>query len=117
MKGKRDAGGHAEINAISDALASLGAEGFEALDRERLELVTTFEPCPMCQGALAMWDIRKVSFLRAKSVGRQLELEGKRVRYLWTRAQREPVDLQEALFRLHPSYPGATSSVSIGGAP
>lgn len=109
-----NAGGHAEINAISDALGRLGSERFAALDREELELVSTFEPCPMCQGALAMWDIRKVSFLRAKTVGRQLELERRRLRHLVHRAQRGPVELQQRLFLRHPEYPGRTSTASEG---
>ena len=68
------AGGHAEINALSEALAKYGPDGFAKLDRNALELISTFEPCPMCQGALALYDVRRVTFLRAKTVGRQLEL-------------------------------------------
>lgn len=101
------AGGHAEIEALSDALARYGIDGFGALDRAELVLVSTFEPCPMCQGALAMWDVRRVTFLRSKSVGRQLQLERARFNYLWSRVQREPVDLQERLFSRHPKYSGA----------
>jgi tRNA(Arg) A34 adenosine deaminase TadA len=51
-----NAGGHAEINAISDAMRSLGPEGFDALDRDHLVLLTTFEPCAMCRGAIiSVW--------------------------------------------------------------
>ncbi len=47
-----NAGGHAEINAISDALRTLGPAGLDALDRDKLVLLTTFEPCAMCRGAI-----------------------------------------------------------------
>jgi len=118
VKRDGDAGGHAEINAIGQALARLGAEDFAALDRKELELITTFEPCPMCQGALAMWDVQKVRFLRAKTISRQWQLELHRLRHLRSRTQASPTELQEQLFLKHPDYPGhvATSSTSTGGA-
>lgn len=117
VKRSGDAGGHAEINAMGQALAKMGAEGFAALDRNELELITTFEPCPMCQGALAMWNVQKVRFLRAKTISRQWQLELHRLRHLWTRTQASPVDLQEQLFLRHPDYPGhsSTSSTSTTG--
>lgn len=109
------AGGHAEIVALSEALARYGPEGFAELDRGALVLVSTFEPCPMCQGALALYDVRKVTFLRAKTVGRQLELERRRLEHLWTREQAEPVLLQEQLFSRHPRYPGRVKTSSRAG--
>lgn len=46
-------GGHAEINALSDAVIKLGGlDKFNALDRDKLALITTFEPCKMCEGAI-----------------------------------------------------------------
>ncbi len=118
VKRNADAGGHAEINAIGQALDAMGAEGFAALDRNELELITTFEPCPMCQGAMAMWNVQNVRFLRAKTISRQWQLELHRLRHLRTRTQASPVDLQEQLFLKHPDYPGhvPTSSTSTAGA-
>lgn len=46
---------HAEINAI----AALQAEHFEYTGKD-LTLYTTFEPCPMCFGAILMSGIRNV---------------------------------------------------------
>ncbi len=104
VRGLHNAGGHAEIEALSEALQHYGIDGFAELDHSELEILSTFEPCPMCQGALAMWDVPNVTFLRSKSVGRQLELERARFNYLWSRVQRQPVDLQERLFSRHPKY-------------
>ena len=61
-----EAGGHAEINAISSALRSMGRERFDSLDRNNLMLVTTFEPCLMCRGAIVEYRIRNVVFLKQK---------------------------------------------------
>lgn len=50
------AAGHAEINAIQGAIDLLGAD---ALSPDSTWIITSFEPCPMCTGALAdVWKIR-----------------------------------------------------------
>lgn len=50
-----NAGGHADINAITNAIRHFGGpKKFRRLDREKLYLVTTYEPCPMCEGAIAL---------------------------------------------------------------
>jgi len=58
---KRDSniGGHAEINAISDAYKRYG-ERFSKLDRDKLVLYSTFEPCEMCKGAMIHYNIKKM---------------------------------------------------------
>ena len=53
-----DAAGHAEVNALTKAIAAVGgASKFSAIHRDSIFLVTSFEPCPMCAGAIAMWKI------------------------------------------------------------
>lgn len=105
VRAHHDAGGHAEIQAISEALRRYGEPEFFKLERGEMELITTFEPCPMCQGAIAMYGIGKVTYLGSKPLGRHLELEQVRLRYLWTRRWVRPEDLQQRLFELHPSWP------------
>lgn len=114
VRANKDAGAHAEIEALSDAMAQLGVDGFTELQASELELISTFEPCPMCQGALVMWGVRKVTYLKDKTVGRQLQLERLRLEHLWNRRQMRPVDLQETLFQLHPRYPGRTRTATAG---
>ena len=46
--------GHAEINAINNAIRKTGFVNFSRLDRDKLILVSTFEPCMMCRGAMNM---------------------------------------------------------------
>jgi tRNA(Arg) A34 adenosine deaminase TadA len=100
-----EAGGHAEINAISDAIKRLGMEGFSLCDREFLFLVTTFEPCLMCAGAFLNYNIRRVYFLKEKDF---LHLSKERlrfIRYYFQRVKMKHHGEQDALFHQHPHYP------------
>jgi tRNA(Arg) A34 adenosine deaminase TadA len=99
------AGGHAEINAISSAIASMGYENFSSLDRQKLILISTFEPCLMCTGAFINYNIPTVYYLEGKEASYLLE-EGKLyARYLFRRARIHNRGEQLALFKLHPLYP------------
>jgi len=49
--------GHAEINAINDAIKKIGMDQFKKLDRDKLILVSTFEPCEMCKGTILHYEI------------------------------------------------------------
>lgn len=100
-----DAGGHAEINAISDALKRLGMERFSSLDRNSLFLVTTFEPCLMCAGAFINYNIKQVYFLKEKDF-MYLSKEGARfLRYYFRRRKMKHAGEQDTLFEQHPCYP------------
>jgi tRNA(adenine34) deaminase len=52
----RDRLSHAEM----DTLAQLQALNFDRQDKEKLILYTTFEPCPMCFGAILVSGVRHV---------------------------------------------------------
>jgi len=99
-----NAGGHAEINAISDALRTLGVEGFDALDRDDLVLITTFEPCAMCTGAILEYRIERVGFVEPKSLRHHASQGLKALGYELLKVKLEPGGLQDSLFRLHPGY-------------
>jgi len=99
------AGGHAEIEAISGALARVGVEGFKRLNRDSLVLITTFEPCLMCRGAILEYNIKEVIFLKGKPVLHWLREDLRSFRYSWTRKQGGDETLQDSLFRQHPLYP------------
>lgn len=101
----RRAGEHAEINAISNALDSLGFRQFQSLDRDSLWLISTFEPCMMCAAALVIYNIPKVYFLKEKPLGDNLRQEARLLRYFWKREALQPEALQDSLFYLHPDYP------------
>jgi len=99
------AGEHAEINAISNAIDSLGFRQFQFLDRDSLWLISTYEPCMMCAGAMVIYNIQKVSFLKEKTLEHNLRQDARLLRYFWKRTPMQPASLQDSLFYLHPDYP------------
>lgn len=99
-----NAGGHAEINAISEAMSTIGVVGFDALDRDDLVLLTTFEPCTMCRGAIIEYRIERVGFVEPKSLRHHAGQLLKDLRYELYKVNLGPSGLQDSLFRLHPGY-------------
>lgn len=103
---KRDgqAGGHAEINAISHAIQGIGLDSFMRLDRARLVLVSTWEPCAMCRGAIIEYGITRVNVLKTKSLSYWLDEWEKQEKYEWCKRAAENDTLQDNLFRRHPLF-------------
>ena len=99
-----DAGGHAVINAISDAIKNVGLENFINLDRDSLKLITTYEPCAMCKGALYEYKIDKVEFLKSKALSHWLEDSYTDFIYELNKRRLDNSEIQDSLFRLHPAY-------------
>jgi len=100
-------GEHAEINAISAALNSMGMEKFSALDRKDLVLLSTFEPCLMCAGAFVNYNIQSIFFMKEKDFSYTGKEEALFVRYLLRRRQIRGSREQDLLFEKHPRYPGS----------
>jgi tRNA(Arg) A34 adenosine deaminase TadA len=96
--------GHAEINALKDCFEKIGVENFKKLDREKLILLTTFEPCPMCRGAIQEYNIKKVVFSFPKSIKDKLNDLKKDFRYFWNLKQTNNKRIQYDLFKLHPTF-------------
>ncbi len=101
----RSAGGHAEINAISSALTSMGYDKFFSLDRKNLILISTFEPCLMCVGACINYNIPTVYYLEGKDASYLLKERLLYAQYLFRRTRIRNHGEQIALFKLHPKYP------------
>jgi Cytidine and deoxycytidylate deaminase zinc-binding region len=59
IKKEHDFTGHAEINAINNAISSVGYEEFYNLDKDKMVLYITYEPCLMCRGAISHMDFIK----------------------------------------------------------
>lgn len=97
--------GHAEINAINDAVKKVGLEKFKILDRDKLILVSTFEPCEMCKGAILHYEIRNVYFMKDKSPMHWNKNQLKFLRYEWNKRRIRGEQKQDSLFQLHPEYP------------
>lgn len=100
-----NAGGHAEINAISDALKNIGHDKFSKLDRDSITLITTYEPCLMCKGAIINNRIKNVSFIQKKSLWEHTKYSIKTLNYEFLKRKNKEDTLQEFLFKKHPNYP------------
>lgn len=98
--------GHAEINAINDAVKKIGLKQFNDLDRDKLILVSTFEPCEMCKGAIIHYNIKQVYFMKDKSPLHWNKKQLKSLRYEWYKRKIDGEQLQDSLFLLHLEYPG-----------
>ena len=96
-----EAGGHAEINALSDAMKRHGVARFDRLNRDSLLLVSTYEPCMMCMGALMEARIRHIRFLKAKPLFARLREDARLFLTTFRMERRDPSELQDSLFRLH----------------
>lgn len=97
---KRDSNiaGHAEINAINDAIRTLGYERFMRLRKDSLRVVTTFEPCLMCRGAMLEYGIKHVEFIKGKSPWFWLREDMRIAMYQLKRTQHDNEGLQDSLF-------------------
>lgn len=99
-----NAGGHAEINAISNAIKNSGLIVFASYDRKKLKIVSTFEPCPMCKGAIQEYGIKKIEFLKEKPFIQNLKTSFGGLFYELNKSKSVGGGLQDSLFRLHPNY-------------
>ena len=98
---------HAEQEALNQAVERMGVSAFQRLDRDSLQLITTFEPCAMCRGTLLHYNIEQIRFMRAKPPLRWLRHAWQKGRYHLKRQQIPGSARQDSLFRLHPDYPGS----------
>lgn len=98
------AGEHAEINAISNAMARVGLDSFIHLNRDSLLLITTWEPCLMCRGAITEYNIPHVVVMRTKSLHHWMREWKKILKYEWNKQTTQNDTLQENLFRQSPMY-------------
>lgn len=99
-----EAGGHAILNAISDAIKNIGLENFLKLNGESMKIVTTYEPCEMCKGALIEYKIKSIEFLKPKPLTYWLEKQYNELNYEFSKKKLDGSSLQDSLFSLHPSH-------------
>jgi tRNA(Arg) A34 adenosine deaminase TadA len=63
---KNDPAGHAEINALRKAFENISDKDFRKLDHSKLVLISTYEPCLMCQGMCDQFGIKKIYYMQNK---------------------------------------------------
>ncbi len=103
-----DAGGHAIINAITDAIKNVGLGTFNHLNRDSMKIITTYEPCEMCKGAMIEYGITNLEFLKSKPASYWFNKQYKEISYELTKRKLDAEELQDSLFRL-----GAVSAGEI----
>lgn len=96
--------GHAEINAISSAIKKIGLNAFSKLDRNKLILITTLEPCKMCEGAIIEYRIKHVQFAKNKDLKYWFKENKWELLYQYHKQKIQGDKLQDSLFNLHPKY-------------
>lgn len=98
--------GHAEINALNDAVRRMGLRNFLQLDRNKLEVLSTLEPCEMCKGTMNHYRIANLTFIRGKGMGIWGRNHWAAFKYELNKRQAPGSNRQDSLFMLHPEYPG-----------
>ena len=98
-----DISDHAEIIAMNQVFKKYG-NTFKDLDRSKLIIYSTFEPCEMCKGAMLHYGINNIYFEQNKSVFNQVKLTLKSLYYNWNIRRFDAKNLQEDLFIKHPDY-------------
>lgn len=96
--------GHAEINALNMAIKKFGIERFFRLDRNKLELLTTLEPCQMCKGAIVEYRIKQVKFMKGKDLSYWFNEKRWEMLYQFKKNSFGDPSSQDSLFRLHKNY-------------
>ena len=96
--------GHAEINALRNAINKIGINRFMELDKSKLSLISTLEPCEMCKGVLLYYDIRNIIFLKDKSLFTSLRSNYAEFLYHLTKRKISSTELLNSLYKLHPDY-------------
>lgn len=96
---------HAEINALNEVIRSVGYSQFMKLDRDKLMLYSTYEPCEMCMGTLEHYSIKKVVYMKEKSLLHWWRRSIKASYYQLMKRKSAGSQVQDSLFHLHPDYP------------
>jgi tRNA(Arg) A34 adenosine deaminase TadA len=97
--------GHAEINAMNNAVKMMGLKAFTGLDRRELTMISTFEPCEMCRGAMNHYRVYHSVFLKEKGYSTWFRSTMRDLRYEWHKERSAGEELQDSLFLLHPEFP------------
>jgi tRNA(adenine34) deaminase len=96
--------GHAEINALKDAMYKTGLNTFMKMDKSGMKIISTLEPCEMCKGVLLHYNIKDVQFIKEKSLFSNLYSNYSESRYQLNKKQISSPVLLDSLSRLHPDY-------------
>jgi tRNA(Arg) A34 adenosine deaminase TadA len=89
---------HAEINAINSAINNIGMKNFEELNRKYLHLISSYRPCPMCQGIITLYNIKNVYYIKNRPILLQILFFARSVRFFFKSKRYLKSDFQDKLF-------------------
>lgn len=92
--------GHAVINAINDAVKSMGWNQFNGLDKKSLIIMTTTEPCELCKTVIQEYGIPRVEFMNKLPLDYWLKSYWEDITYELGKRKLDPSDLQDSLYQL-----------------
>ena len=95
--------GHAEINALNEAHRKYRPL-WKTLDRSKMTLYSTYEPCEMCKGAMLNLNISYAVFEGPKPLSERLKTTLKNWGYELHKTRLDAPEMQENLFKQHPDY-------------
>lgn len=101
IKSDTNAVGHAVINAVNDALKTMGWDQFNTLDKKYLIVMTTTEPCQICKAVLQEYGIQKVEFMNKLPLNYWLKVYWDDFVFEFRKRQLNPRDLQDSLYQLN----------------
>lgn len=96
--------GHAVINAINDAVKSMGWIQFQGLDKSALLVMATTEPCQLCKAVMQEYEIPKVEFMNKQPLEYWLKTYWEDIAFDFRKRQLDPKDLQDSLYQLKSNY-------------
>lgn len=94
--------GHAEINAISNCWKNIGRQNFILMNKDSLFLITTFEPCPICQSVIEEYNIKNTVFILPKKTKAKISHFKKHINHNFY--QQGDGRFQYNLFKLHREF-------------
>jgi len=79
-------------------MQKIGTPAFQALDKSKVTLISTYEPCQMCQGALLEYHIKDTRYLLQKTFIYKAMENLRSLRYQWLETNAGPDAIQRNLF-------------------
>lgn len=92
-----NAAGHAIINAINNAIKTIGWEKFNSLDKSSFIIMSTVEPCGLCKAFIKEYGFKKVEFIEKRPVDYWLNNDMVELSYEFGKRKIQSNDLIDSL--------------------
>lgn len=93
-----NAAGHAIINAVNEAIKTMGWEQFNNSDKSSFIIMSTVEPCGLCKAFIKEYGFKKVEFIEKKPVDYWLNNDLGELSYEFGKRKINSNDLIDSLY-------------------